>query len=123
MKSLFVSIVAIVLFSGCGSEPNYSGNYTLNVDGESESLSLELKPDGSFIGTTSDKLDDKAIGSWKVEGDLLVCEGTTEKDSEKIVIKSNKTTLKITSISINGREAPIDKKIPEGADGHYLKKN
>ena len=124
MKSILVSIVAAVVLVGCGSEPNYSGNYTFDIDGESESLSLELKPDGSFMGTPSDKLDDKAIGTWKVEGDLLVCEGTTtEKRPEKIVIKFNKTTLKVISISINGREAPIEQKIPEGADGYYLKKN
>ena len=121
MKHLLLTTIAAVLVVGCGSEPNYSGNYTLNVDGKS--LSLELKPDGSFIVMAEGMTDDAAVGTWKVEGDLLVCEGTTEKDSEKIVIKSNKTTLKITSISINGREAPIDKKIPEGADGHYLKKN
>ena len=122
MKHLLLTTIAAVVLVGCGSEPNYSGNYTLGPAGEQ--LAVELKPDGSFIGTPQDKPDEHAIGSWEVEGDLLVCEGTTtEKRPEKIVIKFNKTTLKVISISINGREAPIEQKIPEGADGYYLNKN
>jgi hypothetical protein len=105
-----------------GSEPNYSGIYTLEA-GDKFSLSLELKPDGSFIGTPKDDEDDRGIGSWKVEGDLLVCEGTTEESSSKIIIKVNKTTFKIISINTDGFEMPLDKILPEAADGHYFKKN
>ena len=53
----------------------------------------------------------------------MVCEGITEKSSEKIGIKFNKTTLKVISLSADGSVAPSDKMIPEGADGLYLKKN
>jgi hypothetical protein len=113
-----------------GFEPNYSGNYTLTLlelDGGTVgqgklTLSVELKPDGSFIGTPQGEEHDKAIGSWIVEGGLLVCEGSTKR-REKIVIKFNKMTLKLISLSSRGREAPLDKMIPEGADGLYLKQS
>ena len=122
MKHLLLTTIAAVLLVGCGNpEANYSGNYTLDI--ESKSNSLELKPDGSFIGTREGSLNNKIIGSWKVEEDLLVCEGITEKSSEKIGIKFNKTTLKVISLSADGSVAPSDKMIPEGADGLYLKKN
>ena len=116
MKSILVSIVAIVLLAGCGSEPNYSGIYTL-TSGQVD-LELELKPDGSFIGTNTKEKDDGLIGSWKVEGELLVCEGTTEKRSEKIIIKFNKTTLELDSVNADGNEVP-----KEELDSVKVKKN
>ncbi len=102
------------------AEPNYSGVYTLDIDSLG-TLLLELKPDSSFIGTPQGEEDDRGIGSWKVEGDLLVCEGTTEKSSKKIVLKLNKTTLELTSLTVDGedRRPPV----PEGADGHYFKQS
>jgi len=120
MKSILVSIVAAVVLVGCGSEPDHSGTYILTI--MSDDISLELKPDGSFIGTPQDKEDDRAIGSWKVEGDFLVCEGTTERRSEKISLKFNKSTGKLISLGSHGRDMPIDDVIPAGADGLYVKK-
>ena len=119
MKQLLITIAALVLV-GCGAKPNYSGFYTLDVD-RLGTLVLELKPDSSFIGTPQGEEDDRGIGSWKVEGDLLVCEGTTEKSSKKIVLKLNKTTLELTSMTVDGedRRPPV----PEGADGHYFKQS
>ena len=98
----------------------YFGTYTLSIDGGT--ITIELKPDGSFIGTPSGREEDRAIGSWKVEGELLICEGKTEKSSDKIGIKFNKTSGKLNTISERGKEMPIDNKIPEGADGIYVKK-
>ena len=110
MKSILVSIVAIVLLAGCGSEPNYSGIYTL-TSGQVD-LELELKPDGSFIGTNEKDEDNKATGSWKVEGDLLVCEGTlANNNSKQITVKFDKSTFKLISLAENGKEAPVDKMI------------
>ena len=138
MKYLFITITAVVLV-GCGesqqSTPapeaktakpaaeatDHSGTYTLSID--DRTITIELKPDGSFIGTPSGREEDRAIGSWKVEGELLICEGTTEKRSEKIGIKFNKTSGKLNTISGRGKEMPIDNKIPESADGIYVKKS
>ena len=120
MKHLLLTTIAAVLVVGCGAKLNYSGVYTLDIDSLG-TLLLELKPDSSFIGTPQGEEDDRGIGSWKVEGDLLVCEGTTEKSSKKIVLKLNKTTLELTSLTVDGedRRPPV----PEGADGHYFKQS
>ena len=146
MRQLIVTIVAVVLV-GCGepqqttppqtdtkptepdtdvakSEPStaketdYSGKYTLSIAERGMVLNFELKPDGSFIGTNSKEKDDDLIGSWKVEGELLVCEGTTEKHSEKIIIKFNKSIGKLDSVTESGKEAPT-----EELDGLIVKKN
>ena len=119
MKQILITIAAVVLV-GCGAQPNYSGVYTLDIV-RLGSLVLELKPDSSFIGTPQGEEDDRGIGSWKVEGDLLVCEGTTEKSSKKIVLKLNKTTLELTSMTVDGedRRPPVT----EGADGNFFKKS
>ena len=121
MKYLITTIAAILLI-GCGSSPDHSGTYILS-NSDKEPITLELKPDGSFSGMPKGKEDDRAIGSWKVEGELLICEGTTEKSSKQIVIKFNKTTKKLISISADGKEMPIEDEIPEGEDGLYLKKS
>ena len=119
MKQLLITIAAVVLV-GCGAKPNYSGFYTLDVD-RLGTLVLELKPDSSFIGTPQGEEDDRGIGSWKVEGDLLVCEGTTEKSSKKIVLNLNKTTLELTSMTVDGKDRRPP--VPEGADGNFFKKS
>jgi len=104
---------------GCASELGYSGSYTLTVNGGS--VRFELKSDGSFIGSREGENDD-AVGTWKVEGDLLVCEGTTTKDSDQLTIKFNKTTFELISLAENGEEVPLDRMIPDGEVGVYLKK-
>ena len=150
MKQLLITIAAVVLV-GCGepqqtthpqtetkpaaldtdvakSEPptakgtNYSGKYTLNVPKKVGDLIFELKPDGSFLGKTSREAGDDLIGSWKVEGELLICEGTTEKSSQVIIVKFNKKTGKVESMNVDGNKMPTKDQIPEGEDGLYFKK-
>ena len=104
---------------GCASEPDYSGSYILTVGGGS--VRFELKPDGSFIGSPEGE-DKDAVGTWKVEGDLLVCEGTIAKSSDQLTIKFNKTTFELISLAENGEEVPLDRMIPDGAVGIFLKK-
>jgi len=120
MKQILITIAAILLI-GCDSSPDHSGTYILS-NTDKDTLTLDLKPDGSFTGMPKGKEADKAIGSWKVEGELLVCEGTTEKSSIKVGIKFSKTTGKLISISADGKEMPIEEDIPEGEDGIYIKK-
>ena len=138
MKYLITTIAAVVLV-GCGESQqsatapeaktvkpaakaiDHSGTYILS-NADKDSITLELKPDGSFTGMPKGKEDGRAIGSWKLEGELLICEGTTEKNSNKVVFKFNKTTKKLISLSADGIEIPIEDEIPEGEDGLYLKK-
>ena len=104
---------------GCGAKPNYSGVYTLDSVRRG-TLVLDLKPDSSFIGTPQPGKDNRGIGTWKIEGDLLGCEGTTEKSSQIIVLKLNKTTLELTSMTVDGKDRRPP--VPEGADGNFFKK-
>ena len=140
MKQLLITIAAVVLV-GCGetqqSAPtpeaktvkpadettDYSGTYTLSIPGRGDAqLSFELNSDGSFIGKSSMKPDDVLNGSWKVDDDLLVCEGSEGESTEKVVIKFNKNTGRLNAIW-EIREMPIEEQIPEGEDGLYVKKN
>ena len=139
MKQLLITIAAVVLV-GCGetqqSTPtpeaktvkpadeatDYSGTYTLSIPGRGDAqLSFELNSDGSFIGKSSMK-QGVLNGSWKVDDDLLVCEGSEGESTEKVVIKFNKTTGRLNAIW-EIREMPIEEQIPEGEDGLYVKKN
>ena len=151
MKQLLITIAALVLV-GCGGahetippqtetkptepdtdvaksgpstvkEPDYSGKYTLSIAERGMELNFELKPDGSFFGKSSMDEGDDLIGSWKVEGELLVSEGTSEKSSQVIIVKFNKKTGKVESMNVDGNEMPIKDQIPEGEDGLYFKKN
>ena len=102
---------------------DYSGKYTLSVAESETALNFELKPDGSFLGKSSTQVNDDLIGSWKVEGELLICEGTAEKSSQVIIVKFNKKTGKVESMNVDGNEMPIKDQIPEGEDGLYFKKH
>ena len=120
MKSILVSIVAAVVLVACASKPEYSGSYSLTVEGGT--IRFQLKSDGSFIGSP-EGVNDDVVGTWKIEGDLLVCEGTTTEDSIQITVKFDKTTFKLISFANNGEEAPLDEMIPEGENGIYLRKS
>ena len=73
-------------------------------------FSLILKSDGTFQGVTLASRDtgDPIIGSWKVDGELLVCEGSAGKSTEKTVIKFNKTSGKVVSVNSGGKEVPTE---------------
>ena len=121
MKSILVSIVAAVVLVACASKPEYSGSYSLTLV-EGMTIRFQLKSDGSFIGSP-EGVNDDVVGTWKIEGDLLVCEGTTTEDSIQITVKFDKTTFKLISFANNGEEAPLDEMIPEGENGIYLRKS
>ena len=121
MKHLLLTTIAAVVLVACASEPEYSGSYSLTVV-EGTAVRFQLKSDGSFIGSP-EGVNDDAVGTWKVEGDLLVCEGTTTKNSDQITVKFDKTTFMLISLAENGEEAPLDRMIPEGENGIYLRKS
>ena len=86
--------------------------YTLS-EPEGTISTLVINPDGSFRESLGFRAEAKRpentlIGSWKIEGELLVLEGTTELDSKQTIIKFNKTTGKIVSINSNGNEVPTE---------------
>jgi len=120
MKQLLITIAAVILI-GCASSPVHSGKYTFATGGTgSDDLIFELKPDGSFLLKPKEPKgpDEKLIGSWKVEGEMLVVEGTDEKNSQQLKIKFNKTTGKVDSITSGNIEVPKDQ-----LDGTIVKKH
>ena len=121
MKHILITTIAAMLLVGCGTEPDYSGNYssTMRLFG---TVDLELKSDGSLNGKSSKNEGDDLVGNWKAEGDLLICEGTTEATTMKLVIKFNKTSLKVFSITGNNEDMLLAN-VPEGKDSIYFKKN
>jgi len=91
--------------------PDDSGNYIMSEPGTQGGVfSLTLKPDGSFLGVTVTPRAEDApiIGSWQAEGELLILEGTNNKDSEVTKIKFNKTTGKVVSVNLGGKEVPTE---------------
>ena len=135
MKHILLSTIAAVVLVGCGTirqsteapdakqefkssvSPDDSGTYTLTNSYTGDALTIELKTDGSFlippVGSS-----DKLIGSWKAENELLILEGATEKSSEAIKIKFNKTTGKVVFGS--GKQGELQK---EELDRFTVKKH
>ena len=129
MKHLLLTTIAAVVLVGCGRFENSapssdakpelksskptddSGNYIMFEPGtQGAAFSLILKSDGAFQGVTLVSRDtgDPIIGSWEVDGELLVCEGSAGKSTEKTVIKFNKTTGKVVSVNSGGKEVPTE---------------
>ena len=129
MKNILLTTIAAVLLVGCGRFENSapssdakpelksskstddSGNYIISEPGTQGAVfSLTLKSDGAFQGVTLTSRDtgDPIIGSWKAEGELLILEGSNKKDSEVTKIKFNKTTGKVVSVNLGGKEVPTE---------------
>ena len=45
---------------------------------QSQSLTLELKEDNQFTAYPQNAANHKLHGTWKIDGTLLVCTGSTE---------------------------------------------
>jgi len=106
VKALYSMMIAAALLVGCGGgETSYDGTYKMVLkQGEKEmTLTLELKPDNTFVGTKSDEKD-KVNGKWKIEGDEVVCAGKAENSSdEDVTIKFNKDSLAATWFGSNDK--------------------
>ena len=114
MKQLLITI-AVIFVSACGRfenskpETDASENYIMSETEKGVLLNLTLNPNGSFSGISPTSTpEDKLIGNWKPEGELLILEGTTAKTSEAIKIKFNKNTGKVSSVNSGGKEVPIE---------------
>ena len=114
MRQLLITI-AVILVSACGRfenskpETDASENYIISETEKGVLLNLTLNSNGSFSGISSTSTpEDKLIGNWKPEGELLILEGTTAKTSEAIKIKFNKTTGEVSSVNSGGKEVPIE---------------
>ena len=125
MKALYSMMVAAVLFVGCGGgETSYDGTYKMVLkQGEKEmTLTLELNPDNTFVGTNSNRKG-KVNGKWKFEGDELVCTGKVDNSSnEDITIKFNKDSLAAKWFGSNDKNFLDDFLKEEGAEPPVFEK-
>ena len=124
VKALYSMMVAAVLFVGCGGgETSYDGTYKMVLkQGEKEmTLTLELNPDNTFVGTNSNR-NGKVNGKWKFEGDKLVCTGKVDKRNEDITIKFNKDSLAAKWFGSNDKNFLDDFLKEEGAEPPVFEK-
>ena len=84
-------------------------------------LTLELNPDNTFVGTNSNRKG-TVNGKWKFEGDKLVCTGKVDKRNEDITIKFNKDSLTATWFGPNDRKEMDEFLKEEGAVPPVLEK-
>ena len=125
MKALYSIMVMVAFLVGCGGvETSYDGTYKMVLkQGEKEmTLTLELNPDNTFVGTNSNRKG-KVNGKWKVEGDEVVCTGKADNlSNEDIAIKFNKDSLAATWFGSNDKNH-MDKFLKEeGAEPPVLEK-
>ena len=125
VKVLYSMMVAAALLVGCGGgETSYDGTYKMVLkQGEKEmTLTLELNPDNTFVGTNSNRKG-KVNGKWKFEGDELVCTGKVDNSSnEDITIKFNKDSLAAKWFGSNDKNFLDDFLKEEGAEPPVFEK-
>ena len=125
VKALYSMMVAVAFLVGCGGgETSYDGTYKMVLkQGEKEmTLTLELNPDNTFVGTNSNRKG-KVNGKWKFEGDELVCTGKVDNSSnEDITIKFNKDSLAAKWFGSNDKNFLDDFLKEEGAEPPVFEK-
>jgi len=118
-------MVMAAFLLGCGGgETSYDGTYKMVLKhGEKETtLTLELKPHNTFVGTNS-KDKNKANGKWKVEGYEVVCPGKVDNSSKQdIIIKFNKDSLAAKWFGSNDKNFLDDFLKEEGAEPPVFEK-
>lgn len=106
------------------TKKTYNGTYeaTMNnpTQGKTQPLHLKLQEGNIFTAYPNHEPHNKTRGKWKVEGDFLVCTGTTEQTKQIMTLKIDSTSMELISISqkINGKETKMFLKqfIPIGSE-------
>jgi len=106
------------------TKKNYNGTYeaTMNnpTQGKTQPLHLKLQEGNIFTAYPNHEPHNKTRGKWKVEGDFLICTGTTEQTRQIMTLKIDSTSMELISISqkINGKETKMFLKqfIPIGSE-------
>ncbi len=88
--------------------------------GRTQPLHLTLQEGNMFTAYPNHEPNNKTHGNWKVEGDFLICTGTTEHTKQIMKLTIDSTSMELISISqkINGKETEMFLKqfIPTGAN-------
>ena len=106
------------------TKKTYNGTYEATMYnptlGKTQPLHLKLQEGNIFTANPNHEPHNKTRGKWKVEGDFLVCTGTTEQTKQIMTLKIDSTSMELISISqkINGKETKMFLKqfIPIGSE-------
>ena len=106
------------------TKKTYNGTYEATmynpILGKTQPLHLKLQEGNIFTANPNHEPHNKTRGKWKVEGDFLVCTGTTEQTKQIMTLKIDSTSMELISISqkINGKETKMFLKqfIPIGSE-------
>ena len=89
---------------------------------QSQPLNLELKEDNQFTAYPQNEANNKLHGTWKIDGTLLVCTGSTEGPRQKMTLKIDAKTLHLLSIDQGDTPLPLGQITPPGANRITFKK-
>lgn len=89
---------------------------------QSQPLNLELKEDNQFTAYPQNEANNKLHGTWKIDGTLLVCTGSTEGTKQEMTLKIDAKTLHLLSIGQGDTPLPLDQITPPGANRITFKK-
>ena len=83
---------------------------------------MELKEDNQFTAYPQNEANNKLHGTWKIEGTLLDCSGSTEGTKQKMTLKIDAKTLHLLSIDQGDTPLPLGQISPPGASRIPFKK-
>ena len=83
---------------------------------QSQPLNLELKKNNQFTAYPQNEANNKLQGTWKIDGTLLVCTGSTEGTRQKMTLKIDAKTFHLLSIDQDDTPLPLGQITPPGAN-------
>ena len=83
---------------------------------QSQPLNLEFKKDNQFTAYPQNEANNKLQGTWKIDGTLLVCTGSTEGTRQKMTLKIDAKTFHLLSIDQDDTPLPLGQITPPGAN-------
>ena len=113
------------------TKKTYNGTYEAKMKnpalGRTQPLHLKLQEGNLFTAYPNHEPNNKTRGNWKVEGNVLICTGTTEQTKQIMTLKIDTISMELISISqkINGKETEMFLKqfVPTGANNiTFIKK-
>ena len=128
LKHIFPSLLALLLFVGCGSKPDHSGTYTAKISehGKESELILTLYPDQTVsfaINDSDSSLMATGSGEWELQ-ELMIVVRVKNKLSNNLemTLSFNASTYELLSTEVEGEKFHLDEITPEGEDGVFFTK-
>ena len=128
LKHIFPSILALLLFVGCGSSPDHSGVYTAKVSehGKEAEIALTLYPDQTASFEAKDSNSARVAtgsGEWELQELMIVVRVKNKaRNNREMTLNLDATTYELLSGESEGEKLPLDEITPEGADGVFFTK-